>query len=306
MYIPPAGKCHETEDFGDFGEFDFSIYDDIKPVEPPESPGCPFKIDISTDYARTMGIFRALMNIREKSERALNLTKKIIYENPSNVTAWWYRREILSAMNRDVQKELDFSTDVLKVGLKSYQAWEHRKWVISRMPNPPSDTRFVEDLLEYDARNFHAWSYIIWLSDYLKWHDQILQLTEKMIVRQKRNASAWNARTQMLKKVNADYDKECDFIFKQMTCDGGNESCCNAVRFVVGEEPSLAAKCIEKTVDFLQKDPNDKSVLTLQLHLYEMIGDLSKKTDICKRLMRMDVLRKQFWHAVMNDDPRLN
>lgn len=301
MYIPPAGKCHETDDFGELGDFDFSVYDDIKPVELPESPGFLFKIDLSTDHSRVMGIFRALMDIGEKSERALNLTKKIIYENPSNVTAWWYRREILMSMSLDETTELAFSNDVLKVGLKSYQAWEHRKWVVSLMKSPPSDTRFVEDLLEYDARNFHAWSYIIWLSDYMQWYDQILQLTEKMIVKQKRNASAWNARTQMLKKMETDYDKECDFVFRQMTSEGGNESCCNVIRFIVGEAPDLTKKCIEKTDEILRKYPNDKSVLTLMLHLHERVGDSSRRTEICKRLMRVDVLRKRFWQAVMDN-----
>lgn len=301
MYIPPTGKCHEADDFGELGDFDFSAYDDVEPVELPESPGFLFKIDLSTDHSRVMGIFRALMDIQEKSERALNLTKKIIYENPSNVTAWWYRREILSAMNHDENRELEFSNDVLRVGLKSYQAWEHRKWVISRMKNPPSDTRFVEELLEYDERNFHAWSYIIWLSEYMQWYEQILQLTEKMIIKQKRNASAWNARTQMLKQIETDYDKECDFVFQQMKTEGGNESCCNVIRFLVKEAPHLTRKCIERTDQFLKKYTNDKSGLTLLLHLYDSIGDTSRRTEICRKLMRVDVLRKRYWQCVMND-----
>ena len=298
-----AQTINQVPDF-DTKSFDFSVYEDIDPIESIQPERYPFPVHMSWEYAKVMSLFRAVMNNQEKTERVLKLTERVIVENPTNVTAWWYRREVLVALNFDGNKELDFSTNILKLCLKSYQAWQHRKWVICHMNDPPSDTRFLRDLLYQDDRNFHAWSYIIWLSGFLKWHEEIYELTGDLVKKQRRNGSAWHVRIEMMKNIDVDMEYELNFVFNLLGTDGGNEACCNAVRGIVAMKPDLATMALEKIDAFLSKTANDRAALTLKLHLQEKLGIKTNREEVCQKLMRVDVLRKRFWKCVMENDPR--
>ena len=59
-----------------------------------------------------MDLFRGVMAVDERSERALQLTEEVIDENPANYTAWYYRRKILESIGADLGKELNFMDTV--------------------------------------------------------------------------------------------------------------------------------------------------------------------------------------------------
>ena len=85
-----------------------------------------------------MNYFRAVTAVNEQSERALELTETIIRLNPSHYTVWCvatsafvssdlivrqYRMEILLALNKDLNAELELMNEFAEENLKSYQVW---------------------------------------------------------------------------------------------------------------------------------------------------------------------------------------
>lgn len=59
-----------------------------------------------------MNYFRALLDASEFSERALEVTTRVIELSSANYTAWYFRRLILQNMKSDLRQELDFVSDV--------------------------------------------------------------------------------------------------------------------------------------------------------------------------------------------------
>jgi protein farnesyltransferase/geranylgeranyltransferase type-1 subunit alpha len=99
-----------------------------------------------------MDMLRAVMAVNEKSERALELTEKILSLNAAHYSVWYdyliqsfvtdydflenraYRTDILFSINADLNKELDWMEDLMKIHLKSYQVWSvssHQSFVIA-------------------------------------------------------------------------------------------------------------------------------------------------------------------------------
>ncbi|OHT07011.1 prenyltransferase alpha subunit [Tritrichomonas foetus] len=288
----------------DNGSLKYEMFSDIVKIGNDQIPNSPFFIDFTSNYDHNLEILRGMITTQEKSIRGLALTEVIIMENPSDVIAWWYRTEILKTIEFDTIKELRFIDKVMEQGLKSYQAWQHRQWTITKMASPPDDLSYLFDRINEDPRNFHAWSYSIWLADFCKLQKTILDMTTFFIRREKKNASAWNARYTILTQMNDDFSQEIQFVFNFIGNDGGNESCCNYVRGIVKSRPELLQNCLEKVEEFIQKNTKDRSVYALYLHLLELSGNKEKRTEICKKLCVLDSLRKNYWTSVMNGDDR--
>ena len=72
-------------------EFSFNLFNDVNPIAQQDglNPLCP--IDYPAEYTMIMDIFRAIINMNEKSERVLLLTEELLSMNAANYTVWQYR-----------------------------------------------------------------------------------------------------------------------------------------------------------------------------------------------------------------------
>jgi geranylgeranyl transferase type-2 subunit alpha len=128
----------------------------------------------------------------DKSEKALELTSKMLAMNPDCYTWWNYRREILinlyggcedvegstslglgmeAAASEDLKipasrgavvrnKELQLTVDGITKNPKSYPAWSHRQWILLRFEcDYDHEIKLCNDMLDADQRNFHCWNY---------------------------------------------------------------------------------------------------------------------------------------------------
>ena len=70
-----------------------------------------------------MNYFRAILKKDERSERGLKLSALAIDLNPSNYSAWFFRRQCLAALHYDIAKELKWGSTVAQHASKNYQLW---------------------------------------------------------------------------------------------------------------------------------------------------------------------------------------
>lgn len=64
-------------------------WQDVEPV--PVDPGKVIAIQYKDRHKECIGYFRAIMQMGEKSQRALELTEAVIILNSADYTAWNYR-----------------------------------------------------------------------------------------------------------------------------------------------------------------------------------------------------------------------
>lgn len=113
------------------------------------------------------------------SAESLDLTAKMLKTNPDIYSLWNYRREILKELHNAIglsdttsspipatsgssilAPELHLSAECIKKNPKSYGAWHHRKWMISRIEcDINSELALCAEFLRADQRNFHCWNY---------------------------------------------------------------------------------------------------------------------------------------------------
>lgn len=106
--------------------------------------------------------FRAIMFKQEKSLRALELTKDALRLNAANYTVWQYRRDIIKALNLDLESELDYSEVIISDNPKNYQVWHHRRVIVEWSNCFNKELPLTEAVLHMDAKNYHAWQHRQW------------------------------------------------------------------------------------------------------------------------------------------------
>lgn len=271
----------------------------------------PFHTEFSELYSKSLTILKKSIDSKEKSSRILELTEYLLLQNPSDILVWWYRKRILESFNNvSIEQEFKFTDIIQQNALKSYQAWEHRKWIFVYFHYEPTVPYLetIGTLIDKDIRNFHAWSHLIWLSSqYISIRPHIFDLTTVYINREKRNASAWNARFTIFKLLFTDisaYQNDIEFAFGFIGDNGGNEASCSYIRGIAYEHEILVPFCIEKVNEFIKKGVIDKSVYALYLHLTQLSGDTGEIPNICTQLAKSDSLRRNYWNGIKNNDKR--
>lgn len=305
FFVHPAPQSDSTTESSecDGSNIDFQAFADIKRVDIDNSSDKPFSIGYSENHYQIMAIFRGVLETQEKSPRTIALTSAVISENPSDLTGWWFRQLVLDELGFEPLVELRFVDKIMQFGLKSYQAWRHRKWVLERMEKPPSDLQYLIDRIQEDVRNFHAWSYLIWFAKHFDICNEILEITMNFINKDKRNGSAWNARSTIIKETNYDINAELKLVFEKLTIEGSNEACCNYIRFLLTEKNDIIELVISMLQDFIKKNKApSKSCIILLLQCYEKINDKRNRELLCKSLIQIDPLRKRYWTLVMKGD----
>ncbi|KAK1391351.1 hypothetical protein POM88_010407 [Heracleum sosnowskyi] len=100
------------------------------------------------------------------------------------------------SINSILDEELKVAENALKRNYKSYGAWHHRTWVLSKgHSSTDRELRLLNMFQKQDSRNFHAWNYrrfVTALRNISK--EEELQFTTDMINDNFSNYSAWHNR----------------------------------------------------------------------------------------------------------------
>ncbi|XVE95174.1 hypothetical protein REPUB_Repub02eG0073400 [Reevesia pubescens] len=145
------------------------------------------------------------------TKEAIELSAKLLEINPESYTAWNYRKLAVEhylnqpESNPDSVKsilddELRVVESALRQNFKSYGAWHHRKWVLSKGHSSiDNELRLLDKFQKADSRNFHAWNYRRFVAELMKRSEQDeLKYTEDMIYTNFSNYSAWHNRSVLL------------------------------------------------------------------------------------------------------------
>jgi geranylgeranyl transferase type-2 subunit alpha len=141
------------------------------------------------------------------TNEAIELSTKLLEINPEAYTAWNYRKlaveDRLARIEPDpnlvsaiLDEELRVVESALRQNFKSYGAWHHRKWVLSKgHSSVGNELRLLEKFQKLDSRNFHAWNYRRFVVELTNRSEQDeLQYTDDMINNNFSNYSAWHNR----------------------------------------------------------------------------------------------------------------
>eukprot|EP00835_Amoeboradix_gromovi_P005250 NODE_477_length_7951_cov_0.254075.p1 type:complete len:279 gc:universal NODE_477_length_7951_cov_0.254075:5955-6791(+) len=96
-----------------------------------------------------------------KNSKNLKTNKNVLQVNPDYYTLWNDRREMIPT-NFDFKEELEWLIEILKVQPKSYWAWNHRLWCLSKVNLAlvwDKEMEIIQMYLKKDGRNFHVWDY---------------------------------------------------------------------------------------------------------------------------------------------------
>ncbi|KAL4566092.1 hypothetical protein LXL04_030202 [Taraxacum kok-saghyz] len=164
------------------------------------------------------------------TKEALEINAKLLEINPEFMTAWNYRKlafehNISSQSEAEkadsdhlksiIDEELRVVENALRKNFKSYGAWHHRVWVVSKgNSSTERELKLLNMFQKQDTRNFHAWNYRRFIAGLKNISDENeLQFTTDMINDNFSNYSAWHNRsvllTQLLeKKAEGFFPKE--------------------------------------------------------------------------------------------------
>ncbi|OHT04446.1 prenyltransferase alpha subunit [Tritrichomonas foetus] len=268
---------------------------DIKPLPLPQQTGDPFYINYSEEYIDLFGYFMALVNKEEISERALSVAERVINRYSNHYTAWWYKYHILETLKYDLDKELDFITNILTENPKSYQAWHYRQWLIDRATEFHDELPFLVKTFIKDSKNFHAWSYSIWYAERWNQVKEIYNLAVLQVRNDSRNNSAWNARRTLGEKLNISLESEFEAVEKSLLTVGKNESACNFAMALVDKDQTLKQKLKDLALKMIEKNNENVQALRLLIYVANLDGDAAEISSLCEKLMKLDPIRIPYY-----------
>eukprot|EP00795_Rhopilema_esculentum_P011886 gene11886-2439_t len=222
----------EGEDWIPYGERE--EWKDVEPIKQDDGPHPVVSIAYSDKFRDVYDYFRAVLKADERSERSFQLTHDALSLNPANYTVWHFRREILKSLDKDLNAELHYITNVIKDQPKNYQVWYHRGVIVSWLGDPSKELDFTAEILKKDAKNYHAWQHrqeII--RDFNFWEGELSFVTH-LLEEDLRNNSAWNQRYYTIVNTTGFTDdvvkRELDYTLELIKKAPNNESAWNYAR----------------------------------------------------------------------------
>ncbi|KAL7416366.1 hypothetical protein BDY24DRAFT_337162 [Mrakia frigida] len=221
------------------------LWSDITPIAQQEAEGALVPIMYGLEYQDAMDYFRAVSASEEHSERALDLTLRIIRMNPAHYTVWQYRFQTLLKLEKSLTDELGLMNELAEENMKSYQVWHHRLLLLTHLPPPISPSTIISELsfiatsLLPDAKNYHTWAYrqfvlthfeaLLTPEDWRKeqtWLDSLLKVEGDV-----RNNSAWGhrwflsfGRVGVLEGGKGNVEREVEYTLSQIKLVPNNAS----------------------------------------------------------------------------------
>lgn len=304
-------------------------WNDIKPIEQDEGSTPAVPIMYNEIYTDRMNYFRGIINVNEKSIRALKLVDEIITLNQSNYTAWHYRRLILKELNDNnlYKNELEYVTNKALESPKNYQIWHHRRAIVIILNDSTNELDFINQILQIDTKNYHAWAHRQWCIQYFNLFDNELEFCEYLINLDVRNNSVWNQRwfvskNEMLYNTKTNILKirlrEINYALNKIHKDYNNESPFNYIRgfvkligfpkFFINDNlvnnNSINFKYFPFILNNLINILNDKPdegftppLLGLLVDIYEDINNKNESIKYCNLLSnKYDTIRNKYWN----------
>jgi protein farnesyltransferase/geranylgeranyltransferase type-1 subunit alpha len=261
-------------------------------------------IPYTPEFRLAFGILLSARDVREVSKRALDLSTYTIRLNPSDVTAWGYRRHVVRNLfaNADadaaeamLQSELRHSKESIEDTPKSYQLWEYRRFLRELGGSNEEERVLVRDALATDTKNYHAWSHLAWLSS--KSSDEEVEkdilYTEDLILLDVRNNSAWSHRWGIACRCGRVTASELDWAVRQMYKAPRNESVWNYIAALVHQGVGRESAAYG-ALDVIKSDP-DNIPARKQVVLCGGIP-LEDRIAHCRILAyETDTQRRRFW-----------
>lgn len=285
---------------------------DLTPVLQDDGPKSVVPISYPPEFEGTMNYFRAIMKKGEKTERALEITRKAIKLNPANYTAWYYRRLCLYELGLDLQNELEYTAQKAIQTPKNYQLWHHRKLILDRMrqngnAQPKEELDHTSLILKKDAKNYHAWAYRQWILQRFNLFDDELDFVDDLLEDDRGNNSAWNERYYVISRTTGFnspviIDSEIQYAIGFIHKDMNNQSPWN---YLVGLTKTEGCKTehLQKIIQFaescIKKNENCAEPYSVLVELYSKLGqpaNLKKAKKAASKLAdELDIIRKQYW-----------
>ncbi|GBG34638.1 Protein farnesyltransferase/ geranylgeranyltransferase type-1 subunit alpha [Hondaea fermentalgiana] len=298
------------EDAG--GYFGGAEWADVTPIDAPEGDEACAQINYTSEFAETMGYFRAVLRADERSKRALALTARVIAGNAANYTAWFFRRECLKALGEDLKKELEFATNAALRSPKNYQIWYHRRAVVEMLGDGSDELEFTEEILMDDSKNYHAWSHRQFALQRFDLWDGEIAFVEKLLQMDVRNNSAWNQRWFVVKNTTGFDDaeireRELTFAWTQAKRAPNNESPFNYLRGIIRLPSFVEVSLVRNELDGLlhyvkassEGHPNKQNpppLLGFAVDFYGANGEPGLATELCDSLAaEHDPIRRKYW-----------
>lgn len=255
------------------------------------------------------------------SEEALELTEKALSLLAAHYTTWYYRLNIVKAIDRDLFTELDWCETIALENEKNYQIWNYRLLIIEEIMKKPELAKkfnykreypIINAMLLEDLKNHHVWSYKKWLVERFDLQNapEELDFVNLVIDYDLRNNSAWTHRFYL--KMSKDpqsstVNEEISYTKTKILECPQNPSAWN----YLGGLFSKTNRDITELEAFCKDLANPKSETIKSSYALETLADIYKKQgkvaetkDIYLSLANtFDPIRKNYWNHLASQLP---
>ena len=272
-----------------------------------------------------------LRNAKEFDAHAgLKVTGELLLLNPDFMTAWNLRKEILLSLLRNkkceelIKEEFEFGVAAIKVNPKSYGAWYHRKWLITKLHDfgvhfgLAAEIKLCSKLLDLDSRNFHCWNYRWFLFQTFNVSVQEeFDFTTQMIYKNFSNYSAWHRRSLLFPMLVDNLNEEqvrkaiisdLKLIKSAYFTEPADQSCWFYLRWIIYfgtrwfEKKALLEQELDNINELLVIEPEAPLALYTWVNLAKELGLASNliepKLEILKRV---DPLRIGMYNSLLSN-----
>jgi len=279
-------------------------WSDVVPVPQDDGPSPVVPIAYSPQFSDTMNYFRAIIQSEEKSERALKLTEEVISINSANYTAWCYRRDVLRALNSDLEPELVYISKIGGKNPKNYQIWHHRMMIVQQLNDPSRELDFTAEMVKLDEKNYHAWAHRQWVvSTFSLWDGELAYIND-LLEADMRNNSAWNYRFFVLSRwkglTHDAIAKEIEYAFHYIRKAPNNLSPWAYLKGLILKEKYATFPQVKQTCLSM------KDMYVSCAHVLSLLIDINEEENTSESLNtaiqycgplqeRMDIIHAKYW-----------